>query len=92
MKFSEVAFAMLLLLVAKGSSEKAVLKRKSLSHLNRRSLMTCTGGFTFNACAVCSGCKFTTRDDLKTAVEHYVQNKTTAVNTYGEMNCWDAPT
>ena len=80
---------MLLLLVAKGSSEKAVLNRKSFFRSNHHSLMSCTGGFTFNACAVCSGCQFTSRDDLTTAFEYYVQNKMTAINTYGEMNCWD---
>ena len=90
MKFSVVALAMFLFqLPVQGGSEITATNFKSPSRSSRRSLLTCSGGFTFNACAVCSGCKFTTRDDLTTAVTAYSQDKTTAVNTYGEMNCWD---
>jgi surface protein len=45
----------------------------------------CPAGFTFNACANCNGCKFTTTADLIGAVNGYPANQA----FYGEMNCWD---
>jgi surface protein len=97
MKISKNPFAMLPLLAVLVGSEKAVassfsapLHNKELSHSSRRDLQaTCTGGQVLNACASCNGCKFTTKNALNAAVNAYSQDKTTAVNTYGEMNCWD---
>jgi surface protein len=81
----------LLLLVPKLASVFAApLNNEELSHSSRRDLQqTCASGFTYNACANCCGYKFTTKAALKDAVTAYSQDKTTAVNTYGEMKCWD---
>ena len=32
---------------------------------------------------------FNTNDELKTAVDLYADNKTTAINQYGDINTWD---
>jgi len=80
-----------LLLVPKlASSFAAPSNNKELSHSSRRDLqVTCTGVLVLNACANCCGYQFTTREDLQDAVNAYSQDKTTADNTYGEINCWD---
>jgi surface protein len=80
-----------LLLVPKlASSFAAPLNDKELSHSSRRDLqVTCTGGLVLNACANCSGCKFTSREALETAVADYIANKAAAIITYGVINCWD---
>jgi surface protein len=80
-----------LLLVPKlASSFAAPSNDKEISHSSRRDLqVTCTGGLVLNACANCCGYQFTTREDLQDAVNAYSQDKTTADNTYGEINCWD---
>jgi surface protein len=90
MKISKNPFAMLPLLAVLVSCEKAVINTMVLSYSNRRELQeTCPAGFTFNTCANCCGYKFTAKTALQTAVTAYSQDKTTAVNTYGEMKCWD---
>jgi len=89
MKISKEKFAMFLLLVALGGCEKAVINSIVLSHLNHHELQSCTAGFTFNARAKCNGCKFTTKDALKTAIQEYYNDKITSITTYGEMRCWD---
>jgi len=93
MKISKNLFAMLPLLAVLVACEKAVassfaapLHNKELSHSSRRDLQqTCASGFTYNACANCNGCKFTTKAALQGAVNGYPANQA----TYGKMNCWD---
>jgi hypothetical protein len=92
MKVSKNVVALLLLLAPKqGSSDTAALSTKILSYSNRRKLLTCPGGgsSTYSTCALCEGCKFTTRHDLDTAVAAYIVSKAIAITNYGEMNCWD---
>jgi surface protein len=80
-----------LLLVPKlASSFAAPSNDKELSHSSRRDLqVTCPGGRVLNACANCCGFQFITRGALDIAVDAYLANKTTAINTYGVINCWD---
>jgi surface protein len=71
---------------AVASSFAAPLHNKELSHSSRRDLQqTCASGFTYNACANCNGCKFTTKAALQGAVNGYPANQA----TYVKMNCWD---
>jgi len=76
-----------LLHAVKGSSNIGAIGTMILSHSNRRKLLNCTAGFTFNACANCCGYKFTDDGTIYDAVEEYHNNDT--ITTYGEMNCWD---
>jgi len=81
---------MLPLLAVLVGCEKAVINTMVLSYSNRRKLQeTCPAGFTYNTCANCCGYKFTDDGTIYDTVNAYSQDKTTAVNTYGEMNCWD---
>jgi len=85
-----IAVKLLLLVPKLASSFAAPLNDKELSHSSRRDLqVTCTGGLVLNACANCSGCKFTSREALETAVADYIANKAAAIITYGVINCWD---
>jgi len=88
-KVSLKVVSLVLLLAKQGGSGMAATNTKTLSHSLRREQQTCTGNFTWNACANCCGYKFTTRSNLTTAVAAYTANKAAAIITYGEINCWD---